>query len=147
MTTLTIKDIFDYLPHRYPFLLVDRVTECVEGEYLKAYKNITFNEPQFTGHFPHHPIMPGVMIIEAMAQCTGILAFRTVGGKPDGSSMYYLAAVDNCRFRQPAVPGDRLDFEVRAISNKRGIWKFACKTEVDGKVIASADLLCAERKV
>ncbi len=147
MSTMLITDIFEYLPHRYPFLLVDRVVECVEGDYLKAYKHISFNEPQFTGHFPKHPIMPGVMIIEAMAQCTGILAFRTQGVKPDGSSMYYLAAVDNCRFRQPAIPGDRLDFEVKTLSNKRGIWKFECKTAVDGKVIASADLLCAERKV
>jgi 3-hydroxyacyl-[acyl-carrier-protein] dehydratase len=91
--------------------------------------------------------MPGVMIIEAMAQCTGILAFKTQEVKPDGNSMYYLAAVDNCRFRQPAVPGDRLDFEVRTTGNKRGIWKFVCETRIDGKVIASADLLCAERKV
>lgn len=144
---MEVKDIFEYLPHRYPFLLVDRVTEYVEGESLKAYKNVTFNEPQFTGHFPNNPIMPGVMIIEAMAQCTGILAFRSQGVKPDGTSMYYLAAVDNCRFRQPAVPGDRLDFEVKTLGNKRGIWKFECVTKVDGKVIASADLLCAERKV
>ncbi len=144
---LTVTDIFEYLPHRYPFLLVDRVVECVEGDYLKAYKNITYNEPQFTGHFPKHPIFPGVMIIEAMAQCTGILAFRTKGVKPDGSSMYYLAAVDNCRFRRPAIPGDRLDFEVKTSGNKRGIWRFECKTFVDGKEIANADLLCAERKV
>lgn len=144
---LDVTDIFEYLPHRYPFLLVDRVVECVEGEYLKAYKNITYNEPQFTGHFPKHPIFPGVMIIEAMAQCTGILAFRTQGVKSDGSSMYYLAAVDNCRFRQPAIPGDRLDFEVKTQGKKRGIWRFECKTFVDGKEIANADLLCAERKV
>ena len=144
---MNVTDIFEYLPHRYPFLLVDRVVECVEGEYLKAYKNITFNEPQFTGHFPNHPIFPGVMIIEGMAQCTGILAFRSMNVKPDGSSMYYLAAVDNCRFRKPAIPGDRLDFEVKTTGNKRGIWRFECTTSVDGKVIASADLLCAERKV
>jgi 3-hydroxyacyl-[acyl-carrier-protein] dehydratase len=144
---LNVKDIFEYLPHRYPFLLVDRVTEFQAGEYLKAYKNVTYNEPQFTGHFPNNPIMPGVMIIEAMAQCTGILAFKTQEVKPDGTSMYYLAAVDNCRFRQPAVPGDRLDFEVHTTGNKRGIWKFVCETRIDGKVIASADLLCAERKV
>lgn len=144
---LEIRDIFEYLPHRYPFLLVDRVTDFVPGESLKAYKNITFNEPQFTGHFPDAPIMPGVMIIEAMAQCTGILAFRSQGVKPDGETMYYLAAVDNCRFRQPAIPGDRLDFEVKTLGNKRGIWKFSCETRINGKVIASADLLCAERKV
>ncbi len=144
---MEVKDIFDYLPHRYPFLLVDRVTEFESAKMLKGFKNVTFNEPQFTGHFPGNPIMPGVMIIEAMAQCTGILAFRSQGEKPDGSSLYYLAAVDNCRFRQPAVPGDRLDFEVIALGHKRGIWKFACTTKVDGKVIASADLMCAERKV
>lgn len=144
---LNVKDIFEYLPHRYPFLLVDRVTEFESGEYLKAYKNVTFNEPQFTGHFPNNPIMPGVMIVEAMAQCTGILAFKTQEVKPDGDTMYYLAAVDNCRFRQPAIPGDRLDFEVRTTGNKRGIWKFICETRIDGKVIASADLMCAERKV
>lgn len=144
---LYVKDIFEYLPHRYPFLLVDRVTEFKSGEYLKAYKNISFNEPQFTGHFPDNPIMPGVMIIEAMAQCTGILAFRTQGVKPNGETMYYLAGVDNARFRQPAVPGDRLDFTVTTTGNKRGIWRFECETRIDDKVIASADLLCAERKV
>jgi 3-hydroxyacyl-[acyl-carrier-protein] dehydratase len=144
---MEVKDIFDYLPHRYPFLLVDRVTEFESGKMLKGFKNVTFNEPQFTGHFPGNPIMPGVMIIEAMAQCTGILAFRSQGDKPDGSTLYYLAAVDNCRFRQPAVPGDRLDFEVIALGHKRGIWKFKCTTMIDGKVIASADLMCAERKV
>ncbi len=145
---MELKEIFDYLPHRYPFLLVDRVTEIVLGKSLKAFKNITFNEPQFAGHFPNNPIMPGVMIIEAMAQCTGILAFRTQNVKLlDGKTMYYLAAVDNCRFRQTAIPGDRLDFEVVVKGNKRGIWKFECKTRVDGKIIASADLLCAERKI
>ncbi len=147
MNEMEVKDIFEYLPHRYPFLLVDRVTEFVSGKSLKAFKNITFNEPQFTGHFPNNPIMPGVMIIEAMAQCTGILAFRTQEIKSGGKTMYYLAAVDNCRFRQKAVPGDRLDFEVVTKGNKRGIWKFECVTKVDGKVIASADLLCAEREV
>jgi len=101
---MEVKEIFDYLPHRYPFLLVDRVTDFEAGKRLTAFKNVTFNEPQFTGHFPNNPIMPGVMIIEAMAQCTGILAFRSQAEKPDGSSMYYLAAVDKCRFRQPAIP-------------------------------------------
>jgi len=144
---MEVKEIFEYLPHRYPFLLVDRVTDFEAGKRLTAFKNITFNEPQFTGHFPDNPIMPGVMIIEAMAQCTGILAFRSQGGKPDGSSIYYLASVDNCRFRQPAIPGDRLDFEVKDLGNKRGIWKFECTTMVNGKLIASADMMCAERKV
>jgi 3-hydroxyacyl-[acyl-carrier-protein] dehydratase len=144
---LDVKEIFDYLPHRYPFLLVDRVTEFESGVSLKAYKNVTYNEPQFTGHFPDNPIMPGVMIIEAMAQCTGILAFKSQGVKPDGQSMYYLAAVDNCRFRKPAVPGDKLEFEVKALTNKKGIWKFQCETRVEGKVIAACDMMCAERDV
>jgi len=144
---LDVKEIFDYLPHRYPFLLVDRVTEFESGVSLKGYKNITYNEPQFTGHFPDNPIMPGVMIIEAMAQCTGILAFKSQAQKPDGRSMYYLAAVDNCRFRKPAIPGDRLDFEVKALTNKKGIWKFECETRVDGQVIAACDMMCAKRDV
>ncbi|MDR9497633.1 MAG: 3-hydroxyacyl-ACP dehydratase FabZ [Hydrogenovibrio sp.] len=144
---LDVKEIFDYLPHRYPFLLVDRVTEFEAGVSLKAYKNVTYNEPQFTGHFPDNPIMPGVMIIEAMAQCTGILAFKSQGVKPDGQTMYYLAAVDNCRFRKPAIPGDKLEFEVKALTNKKGIWKFQCETRVDGKVIAACDMMCAERDV
>ena len=144
---IDINEIMSIIPHRYPFLLVDRVTSITLNESIVGIKNVTINEPQFTGHFPGNPIMPGVMIIEAMAQCTGILAFRSQGEKPDGSSLYYLAAVDNCRFRQPAVPGDRLDFEVIVLGNKRGIWKFACTTKIDGKVIASADLMCAERKV
>jgi 3-hydroxyacyl-[acyl-carrier-protein] dehydratase len=144
---LDVKEIFDYLPHRYPFLLVDRVTEFEAGVSLKAYKNVTYNEPQFTGHFPNNPIMPGVMIIEAMAQCTGILAFKSQGVKPDGQTMYYLAAVDNCRFRKPAIPGDKLEFEVKALTNKKGIWKFQCETRVEGKVIAACDMMCAERDV
>ncbi len=144
---MNIKEIFEYLPHRYPFLLVDRVTEFEAHNSLKAYKNLTFNEPQFQGHFPDNPIMPGVLMIEAMAQCTGILAFKSQGVKPDGSTMYYLASVDNARFRQPAMPGDRLDFEVKTTGNKRGIWRFECITKVDGKIIASADMMCAERKV
>ncbi|HQR96089.1 MAG TPA: 3-hydroxyacyl-ACP dehydratase FabZ [Thiotrichales bacterium] len=123
---MRIEDIFQYLPHRYPFLLIDRVTELKEMEYLKGYKNITFNEPQFTGHFPDHPIMPGVMIIEAMAQATGILAFKSSASKPSENDIY---------------------FHVQVISTKRGVWKFNAETHVDGKLIASAELMCAEREV
>lgn len=144
---MDIKEIFDYLPHRYPFLLVDRVTEFEAGKSLKGFKNITFNEPQFAGHFPNNPIMPGVMIVEAMAQCTGILAFKSQGVKLDGKTMYYLASIDNCRFKKVAVPGDRLDFEVIALNNKRGIWKFSCTTKVDGELIASCDMMCAQRDI
>lgn len=144
---MDIKEIFKFLPHRYPFLLVDRVTEFESGDYLKAFKNVTFNEPQFTGHFPENPIMPGVLIIEAMAQCTGILAFKTQGEELDGKTMYYLASIDNCKFRKPAVPGDRLDFKVTTLGNRKGIWKFSCIAKVDGQVIASCDMKCAQRPV
>ncbi len=144
---MDVKEIFKYLPHRYPFLLVDRVTEFESGVSLKAFKNVSFNEPQFTGHFPENPIMPGVLIVEAMAQCTGILAFKTQEKMLDGKTMYYLASVDKCRFRQPVVPGDRLEMEVITTGNKRGIWKFSCTAKVEGKVVASCDMMCAERDV
>lgn len=144
---IDIKEIFKYLPHRYPFLLVDRVTNIELGVSLKAFKNITFNEPQFTGHFPDNPIMPGVLIIEAMAQCTGILMFKSQGKELDSPTLYYLASVDNCKFRIPAVPGDRLDFEVTTLGNKRAIWKFSCVTKVNGKIVASCDMKCAQRPV
>lgn len=144
---MDVKEIFKYLPHRYPFLLVDRVTDFESGDYLNAFKNITFNEPQFTGHFPENPIMPGVLIIEALAQCTGILAFKSQGMQLDGKTMYYLASIDNCKFRKPAVPGDRLDMEVKTLGNKKGIWKFSCVAKVDGKVVASCDMKCAQRPV
>ncbi|HEB58935.1 MAG TPA: 3-hydroxyacyl-ACP dehydratase FabZ [Gammaproteobacteria bacterium] len=145
MTTLDINEIFQHLPHRYPFLLVDRVTECRPGEFLQAYKNVTYNEPYFTGHFPQKPIMPGVLIMEALAQATGILAFRTVEQKPDGNSIYYLVGIDNARFKQPVGPGDQLILEVEFIKSMRGVWKFNGTARVDDKVVASAVLMCAER--
>jgi len=145
LTTLDINEIFQHLPHRYPFLLVDRVTECRPGEFLQAYKNVTYNEPYFTGHFPQKPIMPGVLIMEALAQATGILAFRTVEQKPDGNSIYYLVGIDNARFKQPVGPGDQLILEVEFIKSMRGVWKFNGTARVDDKVVASAVLMCAER--
>ncbi|MDE1980023.1 MAG: 3-hydroxyacyl-ACP dehydratase FabZ, partial [Betaproteobacteria bacterium] len=108
-TTQDITQILELLPHRYPMLLVDRVVEQVNGKYIKAYKNVTFNEPFFTGHFPQKPIMPGVLILEALAQASGILAFGSVGKTPAQGSLYYLVGIDNARFKQPVIPGDRLD--------------------------------------
>lgn len=146
-TTLDITQILELLPHRYPMLLVDRVVEQVNGKYIKAYKNITFNEPYFTGHFPQKPIMPGVLILEALAQASGILAFGSVGKTPAEGSLYYLVAIDNARFKQPVVPGDRLHLYVEMTRNMRGIYKFTAEATVDGRVAAQADLMCTERSV
>jgi 3-hydroxyacyl-[acyl-carrier-protein] dehydratase len=144
---MDIQEILEHLPHRYPFLLVDRVLECEPGKRLLAIKNVSVNEPMFTGHFPERPIFPGVLIMEALAQATGILAFKTTNSKPDGSSLYYFAGIDNCRFKQPVVPGDQLLLDVEVVKEKRGIWKFKAEARVDDKVVASADLMCAEQAI
>ncbi|UCE89040.1 MAG: 3-hydroxyacyl-ACP dehydratase FabZ [Pseudomonadota bacterium] len=144
MSELNIKEIFEHLPHRYPFLLIDRVLECEPGKSLTGIKNVTFNEPYFTGHFPDHPVMPGVLIIEALAQGTGILAFRTAQATPQEGSLYYLVGVDDARFKQPVVPGDQLRLEIEVIKNMRSVWKFNGRALVDGKLVASAILMCAE---
>ena len=147
MSQLDINEILRHLPHRYPFLLIDRVTECKPGESLTGFKNVTFNEPFFTGHFPQRPVMPGVLILEALAQATGILAFRTVDKIPDENSLYYFVGIDKARFKQPVQPGDQLILHVDFVKEKRGIWKFNGKASVDGKVVCSAELMCAEREV
>lgn len=144
---MDIQEILEHLPHRYPFLLVDRVLECEPGKRLVAIKNVSVNEPMFTGHFPERPIFPGVLIMEALAQATGILAFKTTETKPDGTSLYYFAGIDNCRFKQPVLPGDQMRLEVEVVKEKRGIWKFTGEAKVDGKVVASADLMCAQQAI
>ncbi len=144
---MDVTQIREYLPHRYPFLLVDRVVELVEGESIVAYKNVTVNEPYFNGHFPDHPVMPGVLIIEAMAQAAGILGFKTMGKKPQDGSIYYFVGSDKLRFKRPVVPGDRLQLEAKIVSEKRGIWKFDVRATVDGQLASSATILCADRKV
>lgn len=144
-TTYDIQQIFELLPHRYPMLLVDRVVEQVNGKYIKAYKNVTVNEPFFTGHFPQKPIMPGVLIVEALAQASGILAFGTAGKTPATGSLYYLVGIDNARFKQPVVPGDQLHLYVEMTRNLRGIYKFTAEATVDGRVAAQADIMCTER--
>ena len=142
---MDIYEILEHLPHRFPFLLVDRVLDYKAGEYLVAVKNVSVNEPFFPGHFPQRPVFPGVLIMEALAQATGLLAFKTQGKKPDGTSLYYFAGIDNCRFKQPVQPGDQLMLEVKLITQKRNIWKFNAEAKVDGKVVASAELMCAEQ--
>lgn len=142
---MDIHAVMRQLPHRYPFLLIDRVLECEPGESLVALKNVTINEPFFPGHFPHRPVMPGVLILEAMAQATGLLAFATQGSAPRENELYYFVGIDKARFRAPVEPGDQIIFRVKAVSSKRGIWKFTGVAEVDGKVVAEAELMCAAR--
>lgn len=146
MNTMDIYEILEHLPHRFPFLLVDRVLDYKPGEYLVAVKNVSVNEPFFPGHFPQRPVFPGVLIMEALAQATGLLAFKTQGKKPDGTSLYYFAGIDNCRFKRPVQPGDQLILEVKLLTTKRSIWKFSAEAKVDGKVVASAELMCAEQE-
>jgi len=141
---LDIHGVMRYLPHRYPFLLIDRVLECQPGETLTAVKSVTVNEPFFPGHFPQRPVMPGVLILEAMAQACGILAMVTHGGTRD-DELYYFVGIDNARFRVPVEPGDQLIFKVRLLAHKRGIWKFSGVAEVDGDTVAEAELMCAAR--
>ncbi|MDB4451282.1 3-hydroxyacyl-ACP dehydratase FabZ, partial [Pseudomonadales bacterium] len=137
----------EYLPHRYPFLLVDRVVELELGKRITALKNVSVNEPFFTGHFPELPIMPGVLIIEALAQAAGILGFKTVDKKPADGSIYLFVGADKMRFKRPVVPGDQLHLHAEILAEKRGIWKFSCRAEVDGQLAASGEILCADRKL
>lgn len=141
---IEIEEIIATLPHRYPMLLVDRVTEMELGKSIKAYKNITFNEPCFTGHFPGKPIFPGVLILEAIAQAAGILGFKTVG---NNDQLYLFAGVENARFKKPVTPGDRLDIVVYHEKERRGIWKFNGFAYVDGVEVCCANFLCAMRKI
>jgi len=140
---MDIRAVMAQLPHRYPFLLVDRVIECVPGKRIEAVKNVTVNEPFFPGHFPGNPVMPGVIILEALAQAAAILAFKTAGVVPDENSRFYFVGIDNARFRRPVVPGDRLVLKATLERAIRGIWKFETAAEVDGTVAASATMMVA----
>ena len=146
LNSLDIKEIMNLLPHRYPFLLIDRVIDYVPKERLHGIKNISFNEPQFTGHFPGTPIYPGVMILESLAQATGVLAFATFG-KPSENELYFLASMDKVRFRRPVVPGDILHLEVIYLKERRGMGKFECVAKVDGEIACEAMIMCARREI
>lgn len=146
MSEMYVEEIRRFLPHRYPFLLVDRVTECIPGESLTAIKNVSVNEPQFTGHFPDVPIMPGVLIIEALAQATGLLGFRTMSEEPSDDLLYMLVGVDNVRFKRQVVPGDQITLKANIVRRSKVIWKFQCEASVDGELVTSADLLCAAKE-
>ena len=142
-----IIEIFDYLPHRYPLLLVDRVLEIVPGESVRGFKNVTFNEDFFNGHFPGNPVMPGVLIIEAMAQLSGVLAFETKNRRPADGYIYYLAGVEKTRFKRPVVPGDRLMMESSLVADRQGLMKFKTRAFVDDALACTSEMTCMERKV
>jgi 3-hydroxyacyl-[acyl-carrier-protein] dehydratase len=144
---MDINDILRHLPHRYPFLLIDRVIEFNKGESLTGIKNVTYNEPFFQGHFPQRPVMPGVLILEAMAQATGLLAFRTLENTADRDTLYFLVGMDRVRFKRPVEPGDQLLLSARLLKTKRGIWIFDCDARVDGAIAASAEIMCTERDI
>ena len=145
MTMLDIRAILEHLPHRFPFLLVDRVLEIEKGKRIVAIKNVTINEPFFTGHFPHLPVMPGVLQIEALAQAAGILSFQTMGRVSDDRSVYYFVGIDKARFKRPVEPGDQLIMTVKLRAVRRGIWMFTGEAMVDGKLAASADIMCTAK--
>lgn len=144
---MDIHEILTYLPHRYPFLLVDRVLSCEPGKTITAVKNVTINEPFFEGHFPHFPVMPGVLIIEAMAQTAAILSFKTMGTRPDDKSVYYFAGIDNARFKKPVFAGDQLVMTVEITRTMKGVWKYKAQAKVDGILAAEADLMCTLRTI
>ncbi len=143
---IDINEIKQYIPHPYPFLLVDRITELEIGKRVVGLKNVTVNEPFFPGHFPHNPVMPGVLIIEAMAQTAAVLAFKTEGTVPDDDSTVYFASVDNVRFKRPVVPGDQLVMEAEIVRKMRNIWKFKAVARVDGELATEAEFMCAIKR-
>ena len=145
MMPLDIHKILEYLPHRYPMLLVDRVLECESGKTIKCLKNVTINEPFFPGHYPHSPVMPGVLVIEAMAQTAAILTFITMNAKPDPSSVYYFVGIDRARFKKPVMPGDQMILDVELTRSMRGMWKYAARATVDGTLCAEAELMTSYR--
>lgn len=141
-TSMDIHEILNHLPHRYPFVLVDRVLSYEVGKEITAIKNVTINEPFFPGHFPYHPVMPGVLIIEAMAQAAAIVSFKTMDSKPSDDSVYYFAGIDKARFKKPVSPGDQLVLNVKIDRILRGIWKYSGVATVDGAVVAEAEFMC-----
>ena len=147
MSAMTIEEIKEYLPHRYPFLLIDRVESFEKDKRIVALKNVTINEPFFPGHFPHVSVMPGVLIIEAMAQAAAVLSLKSLGHRNDGKWVYYFVGIDGARFKRPVTPGDTVRFEVEAGQTRRGMAKFTAVAKVEGQVVAEAELLCALREL
>jgi len=144
---MDIREILALLPHRFPIILVDRVLEIEAGKRIVALKNVSANEPVFTGHFPHYPVMPGVLILESMAQTAAILAFVSAGHKAQSDALYYFAGIDKARFKRPVMPGDQLRHEVTMDRELRGVAKFSARSLVDGVVVCEAELMCAYRSI
>ena len=147
MTSMDIHQVLRKLPHRYPILLVDRVLELEKGVRIRALKNVTINEPFFTGHFPHRPVMPGVLMLEALAQAAAILSFETEGAAPDDNTIYYFAGIDGARFKRPVEPGDQLVLEVSLLRMKARVYKYAARATVAGELAVEAELTCTARAV
>jgi len=147
LSPLDIHEVLKHLPHRYPFLLIDRVLDYVPDQSLTAIKNVTVNEPFFQGHFPHRPVMPGVLILEAMAQASAILSFRSLGVLPDRESVYYFVGIDKARFKRPVEPGDQLRLDTRLLRKMKGIWLFECEAHVGAELAASAELMCTYKGI
>ena len=144
---MDIHQILKQLPHRYPILLIDRVLEIENGKSIKALKNVSINEPFFMGHFPKYPVMPGVLMIEAMAQAAALLSFSTLGVTPDDKTVYYFAGIDAARFKRPVIPGDQMIMDVSLLRMKAGIFKYKGVTRVDGNIACEAELMCTMRTV
>jgi 3-hydroxyacyl-[acyl-carrier-protein] dehydratase len=147
LSPLDIHEVLKHLPHRYPFLLIDRVLDYVPDQSLTAIKNVTVNEPFFQGHFPHRPVMPGVLILEAMAQASAILSFKSLGVLPDRESVYYFVGIDEARFKRPVEPGDQLRLDTRLLRKMKGIWLFECEAHVGAELAASAELMCTYKGI
>lgn len=145
MTAMNIEEVLEYLPHRYPLLLIDRVLECEKMKHVIALKNVSMNEHFFTGHFPNHPVMPGVLVIEALAQASAILAYKSWDRKPDDKSVVYFVGIDNARFKRPVFPGDQLILTTELTMARRSIWKFKCAARVNEVIVTEADLMCTEK--
>jgi len=145
--TLDIREILDTLPHRYPFILVDKVISLVPNETITAIKNVTMNEEFFVGHFPNYPVMPGVLVIEALAQTAGILSFKSMNKTADDNTLYFFVGIDNCRFKKPVVPGDVLNLNVAIEKVRGGVWKYNAVATVGNNICAQADLMCALHKI
>jgi 3-hydroxyacyl-[acyl-carrier-protein] dehydratase len=144
---MDIHQILEYLPHRYPFLLIDRVVSLDVGKSIHAYKNVTINEPFFQGHFPRYPIMPGVLIMESLAQAAGVLSFKSMGDLPDDDSVFYFVGIDGARFKRPVTAGDQLHLHIEMLRQMRGVFKYKAEARVDGELAAEAELMCAKRKI
>ncbi len=147
MNQLDIHEILKHLPHRYPFLLIDRVLDFIKDESLTAIKNVTINEPFFQGHFPHHPVMPGVLIIEAMAQASAILSIKSLGTLPTEDSVYYFVGIDDARFKRPVSPGDQLRIVTKVKRKLKGIWRFESSAYVGDELCCSAELMCTYKGI